>query len=1193
MIWGRLLLVFIMFAAVGLALWLGGLAWRRRSLPGVGAFIGLMLAAAVWTLTDAAQILTPNLAEKVAWNKVGYIAIVSVPVCWFLFIAGQVRQGRTWPARRQLLLWIMPAITVGMVLTNEMHGLYYTDISLADTPIGPMAVYHYGPWFHIYGLYAYGLIFLGWFLLLTAFRRTSRYRHLRLMALLLASLIPVFSGAVYIMGLSPITGLDLTPPSFALAGLIYLWAIFHLELLQLTPTARAALVEKMSDGVLVLNTASHIVDANPAAERLLGRRCDDLVGREIGQALAGWQDSAGQPLSAALTEGQIVVPADAKRYLDVRFSDLQDQAGALVGRLAILRDVTAQYQAEQSLRESQRVYHTLLSNLPGIAYRSRNDREWTMEFISEGCLALTGYQPADLEQNRRVSYASLIHPDDREAVWDQVQAALEMDRPFQLTYRIITADGTEKWVWEQGRGIRGQDGRLIALEGFITDFTDRVAAIRAEQEQRQLVEALHAATVALNSTLDLEEVLDRILEQMGRVITYDAAVIYLIEGDQARAVRWRGADDPQTSSLARQVWNISQTPDLRAMFEMRQSIVVSDTRADPDWITLPATIWIASNAGAPICGRDGVIGFLEVVSSQPGFYTPRDGERLRVFADQAALAIQNARLFDETRHRAEQMAMLNRIGLAITAGLSMQQVLQTVYEQCRQLAAIDAFYIALYDEATGKIRFPFFLDADQTIDVPEFNVHTQPGMAGTVIRQGKTIYIPNTLDPQIQAVYPITFLGTIMRSYLGVPLILRDRVVGVLSAQNVQPAAYTPEQVGLFEMLATQAAIAIDNAQLYEMAQREKQYLEALIASTPGGIIVIDSEGRVKRWSPAAERIFGYTEAEALGRNIDLLIASGSPQMLREGTRLTATAFTADRVAHIVTQRMRKDGSLVDVEVYGTPELVGAERGMILSYYDISELQAARQALEQSNAELQQRLVELDRVNAALQAQNEELDAFAHTVAHGLRSPLGNIIGYADLLRWDAPAMSGAEVSDLALEILQQGRRMRNIIDELLLLSSMRKEDVRVEPLNMADVVAAAQERLADLIARSEAEIHLPDAWPRALGYGPWVEEVWVNYLSNALIHSGPSPVIELGAEPWGEGMVRFWVRDHGPGVAPEIRGHLFMPFTHLSQVRAVGHGLGLSIVQRIIAKLGGEVGVESEPGHGSLFYFALPTASA
>jgi signal transduction histidine kinase len=188
--------------------------------------------------------------------------------------------------------------------------------------------------------------------------------------------------------------------------------------------------------------------------------------------------------------------------------------------------------------------------------------------------------------------------------------------------------------------------------------------------------------------------------------------------------------------------------------------------------------------------------------------------------------------------------------------------------------------------------------------------------------------------------------------------------------------------------------------------------------------------------------------------------------------------------------------------------------------------------------------------------------------------------------------MTSTEVADLALEIHQQSRRLRSILDELLLLASVRKEDVKLGPLAMDEIVAESLERLTDIIVHSEAEIRTPPSWPGALGHGPWIEEVWVNYLSNALAYGGKPPVIEVGAEPWTDAMVRFWVRDNGPGIAPDAREHIFLPFTRLSQVNVSGHGLGLSIVLRIITKLGGEVGVESEPGQGSLFFFTLPAAA-
>ena len=174
----------------------------------------------------------------------------------------------------------------------------------------------------------------------------------------------------------------------------------------------------------------------------------------------------------------------------------------------------------------------------------------------------------------------------------------------------------------------------------------------------------------------------------------------------------------------------------------------------------------------------------------------------------------------------------------------------------------------------------------------------------------------------------------------------------------------------------------------------------------------------------------------------------------------------------------------------------------------------------------------------------------------------------------------------------QSARKMGSIIDELLLLASVRKvQDVEPRPLDMHAIVHDVLVRMTDLIDRDGASVDVPDEWPIAMGHAPWIEEVWVNYLSNAMKYGGSPPVLELGAERVGTN-VRFWVRDNGPGIKAEDQKQLFVPFTRLHQVRVTGQGLGLSIVSRIVSRLGGEVGVDSEPGAGSTFYFTLPACT-
>jgi len=152
----------------------------------------------------------------------------------------------------------------------------------------------------------------------------------------------------------------------------------------------------------------------------------------------------------------------------------------------VSRQIADRKKAEEEAQESERLISTLMKNLPGMVYRCRNDRSWTITFVSDGCVSLTGYSPQDMVGNHIRSYTNLIHADDREMVWEQVQNALLQRIPYQLQYRIQTATGNEKWVWEQGTGIYSDEGELLALEGFINDITERKTAevlVKASEEK--------------------------------------------------------------------------------------------------------------------------------------------------------------------------------------------------------------------------------------------------------------------------------------------------------------------------------------------------------------------------------------------------------------------------------------------------------------------------------------------------------------------------------------------------------------------------------------------------------------------------------------------------------------------------------------------------------------------------------------
>lgn len=224
-----------------------------------------------------------------------------------------------------------------------------------------------------------------------------------------------------------------------------------------------------------------------------------------------------------------------------------------------------------------------------------------------------------------------------------------------------------------------------------------------------------------------------------------------------------------------------------------------------------------------------------------------------------------------------------------------------------------------------------------------------------------------------------------------------------------------------------------------------------------------------------------------------------------------------------------------------------------------------------------------------------ELDSFAHTVAHDLKNPIGVTMNHAQFLCKYGSRLSPDEFQKYANVIVQNGQKMSNIIDELLLMASVQTEKIAPKPLNMTEIIEETQARLAHLIEENQVDFIVPTSWPIAWGHAPWVEEVWMNYCSNAIKYGGRPPKVELGASVQLDDSIKFWVRDNGVGITTEAQKELFVPFTRLNQIEMDGHGLGLSIVQRIIEKLGGRVEVESDgvPGHGSTFSFYLPLYDA
>ena len=348
-----------------------------------------------------------------------------------------------------------------------------------------------------------------------------------------------------------------------------------------------------------------------------------------------------------------------------------------------------------------------------------------------------------------------------------------------------------------------------------------------------------------------------------------------------------------------------------------------------------------------------------------------------------------------------------------------------------------------------------------------------------------------------------------------------------------------------------------------------------LIDTMSDGVVVVNSEGIIEDCNPVINNLFGTNQKPIL-KKFAIDVFKDHIEII-EGIN--------NNNEHSINLQLNIKGqkNYFQVKVTPIPYKNKITPGKLLIFNNITSLLETEIELKNSNNKLTSEIEKNEKLI-------EELNSFAHTVAHDLKNSLGAIYSSSEIIVESLEENKIDVAKEFSSRVKESSWKTIKITDELLKMATAGQQDVELTEFNMKEVFDHSAIQLRELIEKSGAEIKTPQKWLSAIGYAPWVEEVWVNFLSNAIKYGGTPPKIEIGNKKTDDNKIKYWVKDNGNGVPVKDHKKIFKKHTRLNPQKAIGYGLGLSIVKRIITRLNGTVGIESsgKQGEGALFYFIL-----
>jgi PAS domain S-box-containing protein len=750
------------------------------------------------------------------------------------------------------------------------------------------------------------------------------------------------------------------------------------------------------------------------------------------------------------------------------------------------------------------------------------------------------------------------------------------------------------------------DTQVALLQTFAAQAVIAIQNVRLfkelEARNRDLTDTLEQQTatgeilrVISSSPTDVQPVFDAIAANALRLCGATWSAVSRFDGEVMHLVSLHNLSDPDGAESVRRAFPRPPTRGGitdRAILT-RATAYAPDVLEDPDYQLrgLAQAAGYRSHLAVPMLREGQPVGAITVAGASPRAFSDRQIDLLKTFADQAVIAIENVRLFQELEARTRELTRsvgelraLGEVSQAVGSTLDLETVLETIVSHAVQLSGSYSGIVYEYDEATERFhaRATHRITPEHLQAVRAAPIRLGEGAVGRagVIRE--PVQVADIQDErQLVAAQTRGLLAREgMGSLLAIPLVREERLLGGLVIIRREAGAFAPEIVATMQTFAAQSVLAIHNARLFREIERQKHYSEALVERSPVAIVTVDPGGMVVGWNPGAERLFGYAPAEAVGRLMEDLVAT--PEV-REDIRANIRKTLEGEWIRAIGRRARKDGTLVDVEISSVPVVVeGARVGMIGIYHDITELLRARREAE---------------------AANEAKSAFLATMSHEIRTPMNAVIGMSGLLLNTSLTDEQREYAEV---VRQSGDALLTVINDILDFSKIEagKLELESQPFDLRECVEGALDLVAPRAAEKGLDLAylIADGTPTAVvGDVTRLRQVLLNLLSNAVKFTERGEVVlalSVSRPPAGtpHHELTFSVRDTGIGIQPDRLGRLFQSFSQVDASttrRYGGTGLGLAISRRLTELMGGRIDVTSEVGVGSEFRVVVPATAA